>query len=141
MTNETNTQVEAEVEIDPQAAAYAVGHGITVFPDNREHAHRAAVVYLAQTTPRPEGTRAPLRAAERAVDLAAQNRAQFAGLDDPWAPIFDDVPRPREVRLTMLAQWIVSLDDVEGPGAQARRTITLTKLINAAREALGTPTA
>lgn len=36
-----------------------------------------------------------------------------------------------------LAEWLVSLDDVEGPGAEARRTVTLTQIINRAREALG----
>ncbi|MBD3004804.1 hypothetical protein [Streptomyces sp. 5-10] len=38
------------------------------------------------------------------------------------------------------ARWVISLDDVEGPGAEERRTVTLTKIIQRAREALGEAT-
>jgi hypothetical protein len=39
--------------------------------------------------------------------------------------------------LVEMARWLTSLDDVDGPGAQARRTVTLTQIINRARLALG----
>jgi hypothetical protein len=39
--------------------------------------------------------------------------------------------------LDEMARWLISLDDVDGPGAQARRTVTLTQIINRARLALG----
>lgn len=39
--------------------------------------------------------------------------------------------------LADLARWIVALDDVDGPGAEARRTVTLNQIIGRAREALG----
>jgi hypothetical protein len=38
--------------------------------------------------------------------------------------------------LTEFAEWIVALDDIDGPGAEARRTVTLNKIIERAREAL-----
>jgi len=49
----------------------------------------------------------------------------------------EDNRLPTLNRLRELADWLVSLDDVEGPGAEARRTVTLTQIINRAREALG----
>ena len=42
----------------------------------------------------------------------------------------------RSDALVDLAEWLVSLDDVDGPGAEARRTVTLTQIINRARAAL-----
>lgn len=38
--------------------------------------------------------------------------------------------------LRQFAEWIVNLDDPEGPGAEGRRTITLNKIIVSANEAL-----
>ena len=52
----------------------------------------------------------------------------IAGMTQPP----NEPPTPTEV-----CQWLVSLDDVEGPGADARRTVTLTQIINRARKALG----
>jgi hypothetical protein len=46
------------------------------------------------------------------------------------------VPNP-DVQLREFAEWLVSLDEVEGPGAEARRTVTLTQIIQKARAALG----
>lgn len=43
----------------------------------------------------------------------------------------------RSDALVELAEWLVSLDDVDGPGSDARRTVTLTQIINRARAALG----
>lgn len=34
------------------------------------------------------------------------------------------------------ARWVVSLDDVDGPGAEERRTVTLNQIIERARDAL-----
>ena len=42
--------------------------------------------------------------------------------------------------LTAFARRIVALDDVGGPGAEERRTVTLNQIIGWAREALGEPT-
>lgn len=44
----------------------------------------------------------------------------------------NEPPTPADV-----CRWLVSLDDIEGPGADARRTVTLTQIINRARLALG----
>jgi hypothetical protein len=38
--------------------------------------------------------------------------------------------------LVDLAEWLVALDDVEGPGAEERRTVTLNQIITRARIAL-----
>ncbi|MER6605871.1 hypothetical protein ABT282_08120 [Streptomyces sp. NPDC000927] len=46
-----------------------------------------------------------------------------------------DGPRQYD-RLVGFAQWVVDLDDIDGPGAEERRTVTLTKIIEKAREAL-----
>lgn len=43
----------------------------------------------------------------------------------------------RSDALVDLAKWLVSLDDIDGPGAEARRTVTLTQIVRRAREALG----
>lgn len=37
-----------------------------------------------------------------------------------------------------VCRWLVSLDDVDGPGADDRRTVTLNQIINRARKALNT---
>jgi hypothetical protein len=39
--------------------------------------------------------------------------------------------------LADFARWIVALDDVDGPGAEERRTVTLNRIIERARLALG----
>jgi hypothetical protein len=41
--------------------------------------------------------------------------------------------------LADFARWIVALDDVDGPGADERRTITLNRIIERARQALANP--
>lgn len=46
----------------------------------------------------------------------------------------DDSP---PARLRDLAEWLVSLDDLTGPGTIDRRSVTLTRIIERAREALG----
>lgn len=33
--------------------------------------------------------------------------------------------------------WIIALDDVEGPGAEARRTVTMSNIIRRAKDAMG----
>ncbi len=33
--------------------------------------------------------------------------------------------------------WIIALDDVEGPGAEARRTVTMSNIIRRAKHAMG----
>lgn len=43
----------------------------------------------------------------------------------------------RDARLTEFARRIVALDDVDGPGAEERRTVTLTQIIGWAQAALG----
>lgn len=45
----------------------------------------------------------------------------------------------REQRLYSFARWIVSLDDddPDSPGRKERQTITLTKIVERAKEALG----
>jgi hypothetical protein len=47
-----------------------------------------------------------------------------------------DVANGRTESLVALAEWLVALDDVDGPGATARRSVTLTQIINRARAAL-----
>jgi hypothetical protein len=42
-------------------------------------------------------------------------------------------------QLTDFARWLVSLDDVTGPGAEERRTVNLNQIINRARAALAEP--
>ena len=43
----------------------------------------------------------------------------------------------RDARLTEFARRIVALDDVDGPGAEERRTVTLNRIIGWAQAALG----
>lgn len=47
-----------------------------------------------------------------------------------------DIVNGRTESLVALAEWLVMLDDPDGPGAVARRTVTLTQIINRARAAL-----
>lgn len=46
------------------------------------------------------------------------------------------VATSRRDELLELARWLVSLDDVDGPGRDERRTVTLTRIIDRARAAL-----
>lgn len=41
--------------------------------------------------------------------------------------------------LAEFARWIVSLDDPDGPGYEARRAVTMGQIIGKAREALALP--
>lgn len=47
------------------------------------------------------------------------------------------MPSNEHLRLRAFALWLVCLDEPIGPGAEARRTITLNQIIARAREALG----
>ncbi|MFI7644093.1 hypothetical protein [Nonomuraea sp. NPDC049400] len=42
-------------------------------------------------------------------------------------------------RAVAFARWIVSLDDPDGPGYEARRSVTMGQIIGKAREALALP--
>lgn len=45
---------------------------------------------------------------------------------------------PEQHRKVMeLARWLIALDDIEGPGAEVRKTVTLTQIIERARAAVG----
>ena len=48
-------------------------------------------------------------------------------------------PNNQSDPLTAFARRIVALYDVDGPGAEARRTVTLNQIIGWARDALGEP--
>lgn len=50
-----------------------------------------------------------------------------------------DFWRDRLAPLEDFARWIVCLDDQEGPGFEARRTVTMAQIIGKAREALNLP--
>lgn len=45
----------------------------------------------------------------------------------------------RKRRAVAFARWIVSLDDPEGPGFEARKSVTMGQIIGKAREALALP--
>lgn len=57
----------------------------------------------------------------------------------PGAPGIVEVPdlitvlHYSNLKMRELVDWLVSLDDPEGPGFEARRTVTLTKIIEKAR--------
>lgn len=56
---------------------------------------------------------------------------------DPWRA--DEIyMASREYRLAEFAEWLISLDDDDpnSPGRKDRQTVTLTKIINKAKEAL-----
>jgi hypothetical protein len=43
----------------------------------------------------------------------------------------------RVARLEEFARWVAELDDPDGPGYEARRTVTMSQIIGRARQALG----
>lgn len=45
----------------------------------------------------------------------------------------------RKRRAVAFARWIISLDDPEGPGFEARKSVTMAQIIAKAREALALP--
>ncbi|MFY1686543.1 hypothetical protein [Plantactinospora sp. WMMB782] len=47
-----------------------------------------------------------------------------------------DIVNGRTESLVALAEWLVMLDDPEGPGAVARRSVTMNQIIQRARVAL-----
>lgn len=47
-----------------------------------------------------------------------------------------DIVNGRTESLVALAEWLVSLDDPEGPGFEARRTVGMNQIIQRARAAL-----
>lgn len=78
-------------------------------------------------------------------------RARFEGLQRPTGVAMDlidrmsrctkDVPvlLDRLEPLEEFARWIVSLDDPEGPGFEARKSVSMGQIIGKAREALALP--
>ena len=50
-----------------------------------------------------------------------------------------DFWRDRLAPLEDFARWVVSLDDPEGPGFEARKAVTMAQIIGKARDALSLP--
>ncbi len=56
------------------------------------------------------------------------------------AEVHDAAPAAPDVAaLEGFARWVVSLDDPDGPGFDARRSVTMHQIITKAREALNLP--
>jgi len=69
------------------------------------------------------------KARARVVELEEQIRGMVAR---------DRAATEADAALRELAQWLISMDDLEQPaGLEARRTVTLTRIIDRARQALG----